>query len=701
LLPPEGAIRKSLGNYGVNDLSEETRTKPIGKPPISRHPMFPGTVALWFSALFGLGSLAIRPGLLETAVVSLQLDAIFSSLAPPLGATARIVLALTMAVIGAVIGFKLARKIANPAPTTHPDSAAQKDSDAGSKGFSFDISKLGLGSMFGLGGTKPEPPQRRRQLTVQEQPSRPDYGERAPVPGGEPLILDVAEMNLDDCNEITEPESADISGAQELNEMEIERTQPFATSDGDGDGDGQTPDAQETPVAPFKAQEPPFGSPGQDTPQAFDLPEADDHNEASWPGVRKPAAFSQPENFEQAQPEPEPAELPRFDMAPINTDHDNSVFDQKPGSRLFDESGDVKSPATEPADDHDSGARDVPTFAMPTAHNVDAAQGSLNTAKAAPTSDTGNTLSDASAAERIADADPGELSNVELLERLALSIAHRRENAAKSQQEPPADVMSEPVSHEAESVSPHAAVEPAADSGEFTFKPATPAQSDDTPAPAAIPQALRPVGMFDDDEDYSADFAPPRHFAAPGTVNPETPAAAPRIETTASADNGDNGAKPLSRLPGGAIPSTGSSEPVDEDERLDEDQALEDGYSSLLNLSRPTEPDRQRFVRIEEPEASDGEIEPVVIFPGQGQSTDGPFAQPQMRETGASQQANTVTEPKVTPADPSAPPPFAPPPEPAEPGLPTAQLNGPNDPEEAERALRTALATLQRMSGTA
>ena len=35
------------------------------KPPISLHPAFPGIVALWFSALLGLGSLVLPPVLLE------------------------------------------------------------------------------------------------------------------------------------------------------------------------------------------------------------------------------------------------------------------------------------------------------------------------------------------------------------------------------------------------------------------------------------------------------------------------------------------------------------------------------------------------------------------------------------------------------------------------------------------------------------
>ena len=67
-----------------------------GKQSITRHPLFPATVALWFGALFGVGSLAIRPSLIEGLIVSLGIDTVISSAAPPLGATTRILLALSL-----------------------------------------------------------------------------------------------------------------------------------------------------------------------------------------------------------------------------------------------------------------------------------------------------------------------------------------------------------------------------------------------------------------------------------------------------------------------------------------------------------------------------------------------------------------------------------------------------------------------------
>lgn len=43
--------------------------RPQAAKPITSHQLFPAVVALWFGALFGLGSLAIRPTLLEAVVM--------------------------------------------------------------------------------------------------------------------------------------------------------------------------------------------------------------------------------------------------------------------------------------------------------------------------------------------------------------------------------------------------------------------------------------------------------------------------------------------------------------------------------------------------------------------------------------------------------------------------------------------------------
>ncbi|HNN56270.1 MAG TPA: hypothetical protein PKG84_08010, partial [Novosphingobium sp.] len=77
------------------------KRKPAKAKPITANPLFPAVVALWFGALFGLGSLAIRPTLIETLVMKSRIDLIVPAAAPPLGLTARMLIALILAAFGA------------------------------------------------------------------------------------------------------------------------------------------------------------------------------------------------------------------------------------------------------------------------------------------------------------------------------------------------------------------------------------------------------------------------------------------------------------------------------------------------------------------------------------------------------------------------------------------------------------------------
>jgi len=215
------------------------------------------------------------------------------------------------------------------------------------------------------------------------------------------------------------------------------------------------------------------------------------------------------------------------------------------------------------------------------------------------------------AADRIASAALDELSHVELLERLALSMRRKRSQAEAEKPEAPRLAESLP----AEIV-------------------------DDVPPPAFappvphIPDALRPIGLDDEDDgDLLPAFVPPRHFVQ--ATGDDAPAPAPRTEETVAPE-----------LTG--VPEPASAENIDE------------GYSSLLSLSRPGA-GVQRFVLIEEPVSPSAEIEPVVIFPGK--------------------------EPGAAMAPPAA--------------SVQAVASNQRDPDETDRALRTALANLQRMSGAA
>jgi hypothetical protein len=101
-------------------LAEPTSKRTRRRPPISRHPLFPAIVGLWFAALLTLGSFAISTSLLERLVLAGHIDAIIPAAAPPLGETARLMLALVLGVGGGATGWILARRLANPRAKAGP-----------------------------------------------------------------------------------------------------------------------------------------------------------------------------------------------------------------------------------------------------------------------------------------------------------------------------------------------------------------------------------------------------------------------------------------------------------------------------------------------------------------------------------------------------------------------------------------------------
>lgn len=84
-------------------------TRPL--PPISSHPAFPGAVALWFAALFGLGTFVMPVGIFENLVTGTGLSGLISAAEPPLGTTAKLLISLIAALFGAGIGMLVAKRI--------------------------------------------------------------------------------------------------------------------------------------------------------------------------------------------------------------------------------------------------------------------------------------------------------------------------------------------------------------------------------------------------------------------------------------------------------------------------------------------------------------------------------------------------------------------------------------------------------------
>lgn len=130
----------------------EQRKRAGVKAPISAHPAFPAIVASWFAGLLGLGTLVLPVTLFERLSVASGLATAVGAAEPPLGLAARLLIALTAAVVGGLIGLAIARRIvaadrAQPSAPVAPeaDAAPAKrpilaHDELGEEGFDADLS---------------------------------------------------------------------------------------------------------------------------------------------------------------------------------------------------------------------------------------------------------------------------------------------------------------------------------------------------------------------------------------------------------------------------------------------------------------------------------------------------------------------------------------------------------------------------------
>lgn len=282
----------------------------------------------------------------------------------------------------------------------------------------------------------------------------------------------------------------------------------------------------------------------------------------------------------------------------------------------------------------------------------------------------------AAAATPLEAASFDNLGLVQLVERLALAIS-RRATGAKAAN-----------AHVSASAGPIAPVPPAAQP-DFVVTAQAPqpaiARFEATPAAST---ATSPLSIK------------PERFADPERVVQLRPSALQPV--VFSEDDGDAGAEDGGEDLGlgrflRLSPETPSAEPdpsavVTTSEPAPETEVAEDRYPSLLDMG-PVAARRETF-RIEDGLTVDsedgGEVEPVVVFPGQHSPLHSATARPFEKPTITPLAGSPLAAPGR--AAPSATVPDA---EAIDPALPT----GPTpDAEEADRALRAALATLQRMT---
>ncbi len=250
--------------------------------------------------------------------------------------------------------------------------------------------------------------------------------------------------------------------------------------------------------------------------------------------------------------------------------------------------------------------------------------------------------------EEVDDERPlDELGLVQLAARLGASLAKRKARLAS---QPPATAP--------------AAVPPLGGTEDFEA-----AEADD--AARAIADFFGPSSSIEPDAEYGD--------AAPQPATAAVPASLRALSFESDEDLDDDGITASFSLPLGA--GYAEAEPVDEDEAVEPDDLAEDGeYSSLLGMKNPFAR-QQEFVRVEEPEDSSDAAEPSVSFP-----------------------SPTPAQPVLTAEDQpagQAPRLFDPPRNRGQVAAQGAAPAAPRDPGDAERNLRAALATLQRMSGAA
>lgn len=238
----------------------------------------------------------------------------------------------------------------------------------------------------------------------------------------------------------------------------------------------------------------------------------------------------------------------------------------------------------------------------------------------------------------------GELGLVQLVQRLGASLERRREWLATA-------AVPAPAAMPTADFEPAPAEEAAQAMAAYFGKPAdaVPASTGDLEEAA------------DDPEDALQIAALVQPVAAP---RPNLLGAWPVAD-----DEDDIDAVPSFTLPlrKAVAPTIAFDEPEapgnDDDAGADEE---DDSYSSLLAMRNPfAAPKEHGFVRIDEPEADDDAVEPTVVFPGHGEAT---LAAPRAFDPPSG--AGPATRSPAAPAG-------------------------------TDAALRAALATLQRMSGTA
>ena len=703
--------------------SEHTRPKASNANrnlPVREHWLFPVVVALWCAAVIGFGSLIIPVSRLEALLSATGLSSIIPAAAAPLGATARALIAIVGALAGATFGALFAVQIARgsraakdvPMRKTGIKPAREEVVHPAKRPIKA-LEELGTKTLDDAGADDVEAQEdvtvenrRRRQIGVRaEQGQDGSYEDRyfpgmrdvsewsepaeAAVPADEEPLHLVSDAS----------ESADhtpYEAVSEAEDAEDDRWAPagFGMADADEDDEeiGDTP-----PLSPGLFA---------DEAREFGPPPAPDFGEPTEPEISE--ATEELDSESVVEGDPGQAVEPLGFAAPSLPDNDHDEFGAEDGQR----------PDAEAASDEADAAEEPLDLIEPS--TIDAAD------DFAPHAADGEAGEPASAAKpdqaplaAIVQAIPldtrplSELGTPALVERLARSLQRRRmmqaaaaeksvtvEDELQAEEIAPVPVeesVDEVVDHEFD-VADDDAVETADGRADHEFEegdvfelaPELEASDEDldepleqqavaeAEAPAqppvpVVPEILRPLDLEMDQEE--------------GEEEDVYGLSLPRFH------NGAQSADPAGfGRPEAANGHASLSGEMDDEE---DDGTFANPFQQVAG-----------FVRVEEEEPEEDSVESAVVFPGQeseadeaatpfGPPADAPFsgpaptpaaAEPEPQNGAPNPSANNGTRPFDGPASAV---PFA------RPGQ-----KKDTDPAETERALRSALATLQRIGGT-
>jgi hypothetical protein len=152
------------------------------RPSIDTHPAFPAIVALWFACLLGIGSLVLPAVLLDRVVSAAGLASWLPAASPPLGTTARSIVALAAALGGAALGAVIARRVARSNDPQGKRRPAGQTNEA-PRPIRVREELGGADDLPGVVNGAALPMSRRRAQAISEDGRASDFVYRALLPG--------------------------------------------------------------------------------------------------------------------------------------------------------------------------------------------------------------------------------------------------------------------------------------------------------------------------------------------------------------------------------------------------------------------------------------------------------------------------------------------------------------------------------------